>query len=46
MKTKGQWQISNIYKFAEATSKRVVFVDLTETSPEFFIMDGDEAETP
>jgi hypothetical protein len=39
----GSWQISNLAKFLEATTERVVWVELTETRPEFFIMDGDEA---
>jgi hypothetical protein len=43
VKTMGSWQISNLDKFLEATTERVVWVELTETRPEFFIMDGDEA---
>jgi hypothetical protein len=39
----GSWQISNLDKFLEANTERVVWVKLTETGPEFFIMDGDEA---
>jgi hypothetical protein len=42
-KTRGSWQISNLAEFLEATTERVVWVELTETGPEFFIMDGDEA---
>jgi hypothetical protein len=41
--TKGAWQISNIDKFLGAPTSRVVFVDLTGTVPEFFILDGDRA---
>ena len=41
--TTGRWQIGNIDKFADATTPRVVFVDVTETGPEFYIQDGDEA---
>lgn len=41
--TKGAWQISNVDKFLGATTARVVFVDLTGTVPEFFILDGDRA---
>ena len=41
--TTGRWQIGDIYKFADATIQRVVFVDVTETGPQFYIMDGDEA---
>jgi len=43
MTTTGRWQIGDIYKFAEATIQRIVFVDVTETGPDFYIMDGDEA---
>lgn len=41
--TKGAWQISNVDRFLGATSARVVFVDLSGTVPEFFIVDGDRA---
>jgi hypothetical protein len=41
--TKGAWQISNIDKFLGASTSRVVFVDLTGTVPEFFILEGDRA---
>jgi hypothetical protein len=39
----GRWQIGDICRFAEATIQRIVFVDVTETGPDFYIMDGDEA---
>lgn len=43
VKTKGSWQLGDIDKFVEATTERVVFVELTETGPGFFILDGDDA---
>jgi hypothetical protein len=43
VKTRGSWQIANLDKFVEATTERVVFVELTEAGPEYFILDGDEA---
>lgn len=43
VKTKGSWQIGNINKFVEATTERVVFVELTGAGPEFFILDGNRA---
>jgi hypothetical protein len=43
VKTKGSWQLGDIDKFVGATTERIVFVELTETGPEFFILDGDDA---
>jgi hypothetical protein len=43
VKTKGSWQLGNIDESVEATTERVVFVQLTETGPEFFILAGDDA---
>jgi hypothetical protein len=41
--TKGAWQIANVDRFVSATTPRVIFVDLTGTVPEFFILHGDSA---
>lgn len=41
--TKGDWQIGNVDRFLSATTPCVVFVDLSGTVPEFFILDGDGA---
>jgi hypothetical protein len=41
--TTGTWQIANVDRFLSATTPRVVFVDLSGTVPDFFILDGDGA---
>ena len=43
VKTKGAWQIANLDRFAEGSTGRVVFVDLSGTVPEFFILNGEQA---
>jgi hypothetical protein len=43
--TKGAWQIANVDRFLGATTRLVIFVDLTGTVPEYFILDGDRART-
>jgi hypothetical protein len=40
---KGAWQLADVDKFLGATTPRVVFVDLTGTVPEFFILEGARA---
>ena len=41
--TTGTWQISNLDRFLSANTPVVIFVDLSESVPEFFILDGDSA---
>jgi hypothetical protein len=43
--TNGRWQISDIDKFLAGTTEYVIFVDLGETAPEYFILEGARARS-